>query len=78
VLGTPCLAARLAAEPDCIVEDVPGQAIPPCDGGATRPCWQLEADPARCPSFDHLRLEVLRAAPPAPGTVVRMRCIVAP
>jgi hypothetical protein len=76
--GAGCLTAPLAAEPDCIVEDiVAGTAVVLAECGAVpaAPCWRLVSDPAACAAGDQLRLEVVREVPPPPATVTRMRCV---
>ena len=88
-VGTPCVSAGLAdtdvtmpgLQVDCIVEDLVGTAatkIDPCDASERAPCWKLEADPVSCTGPENLKLSVLRTGEPAPATVTRMRCKVAP
>ena len=85
-IGSPCVNAPLTdaapgtpgLQPDCIVEDLVGArvtAIEPCEV-AEPTCWELVPDAAACPSFDNLKLVVVRSDTPDPATVTRMRCVV--
>lgn len=86
-LGTACIDTSLLADgsaaegvqPACEVIDVlPGEppqasALPRCP--ADGDCYDLVADPAACPeTADHARIAITRAAPPAAGTRVEVRC----
>jgi hypothetical protein len=82
-MGSPCIADPLAdsdpelagLQPDCIVEDLVGNQatlILPCPASPT--CWELLADEASCPLFEHLKLEVTRESSPDPSTITRARC----
>lgn len=70
-----------AAGPDAVDEQetqIPRCAMTapdqPAAGGA-RPCWWTAESPVACSATPtHLELHVERAAPPAPGTSVRVRC----
>ena len=88
-IGSPCVDGVLAdADPaaqgvqlDCIVEDLVGAAatkIDQCDASERAPCWKLEEDAASCVASGNLKLVVVRGGEPAPETVTRMRCKVAP
>jgi hypothetical protein len=83
--GSPCVEAALfdvdpdqpGPQVDCVVEDVVGAQSTPiaaCGPVPSSPCWRIEPDTINCPSSDHLKLVVDRAAAPAPGTVTKMRC----
>jgi hypothetical protein len=86
VAGSPCLAldARYdvdAAAPGvqavCSAEDVDGGMVTPlpaCDASLTPACWHLVDDPVACPRAGDRRLDVERAAAPAPSTVTHLRC----
>lgn len=74
-IDSPCIERPLAADPECIVEDVVGTTvaqIPAC-GSAT--CWRLETDVQNCPA-SNLKLVIDRAAAPDPATVTQARCLV--
>ena len=44
--------------------------------GSTAVICASVTDPATCPGFDHLALEVTRAAPPEAATITRLRCAI--
>lgn len=74
-MGSPCVTQAIDPA-TCVVEDVVGETIteiPPCPAPT---CWSLVTDPATCPGFDHLALEVTRAAPPEAATITRLRCAI--
>ena len=65
---------------DCMVHEEVGSAstpLPACNGGASstnKPCYELVSDPVSCSAGSHLKLNVQRAAAPAPTAVVVAAC----
>jgi hypothetical protein len=83
-IGSPCLSttppdadpATQGLQPDCLVEDLVGDAsttIPACTAGGA-PCRELGPDPVICVEGDHLSLHVQREQVPPSETITRMRC----
>ena len=73
------LLAPLAAQPDCVADDLVGSTATPlaqCNASNTPPCWRLDTDATACPTDDHLKLVIVRARAVDPATVTRLQCIV--
>jgi hypothetical protein len=84
-IGNNCLADLLldtsvdpGLQPDCKVYDELGgdrTELPRCQAGGPRPCYDLVADPARCPfSPSHFSVTVDRPDPAPDGTEVVIEC----
>ncbi len=76
VLGSPCVTRRLSGlQPDCIVEDLVGDAsIPIASASTGTTCWTLTFDADACPLADHLRFQIMRETAPDPSTITRASC----
>jgi hypothetical protein len=76
MIGDTCLARAIAMPADCVVTDTNSagtKTLPVCGSGD---CYKLNSDPTNCPAFDHLRVDITRAAPPPADTVTSVRCVV--
>ena len=78
-LGNPCFAAELAEPLDCAVEyvfpDGAREALAVCDGMRV-PCWQVLADPVKCPQSLGERLAITNAPVILPAqTLVEGQCL---
>jgi hypothetical protein len=76
LVGDTCLRKDIATPADCVVIDQVGTnktVIPKC-GSASTDCYTLVADPTRCSTPSHLRLEITRSSAPPANTVTVVSC----
>jgi hypothetical protein len=75
--GDSCLTEEIALPADCVVADDNGttqKTLLQCGGAITTDCYTLTVDAAKCSTASHLRLDVVRSAPPPTGNVTVARC----
>lgn len=76
MVGDACLTRDIAQPADCAAFDTfadgSEQPIARCTDATTADCWYLVEDPG-CPG-QQWRLHVTRSGPPAPDTMVSLRC----
>jgi hypothetical protein len=76
MLGDSCLTRDIRLPADCVVFDqtLAGEIeVPPCSATLVSDCYRLVDDPT-CTTSQHLRVDVIRSAPPATDTMVAVRC----
>ena len=79
MVGDTCLTRTIAMPPDCVVTEQSSAGtknLRACGGSQTNDCYSFIEDPVGCTSFDRLRVDILRSAPPPADAVITVRCVV--
>jgi hypothetical protein len=78
LIGDACVDREIATPFDCVASETSSgsiHALPSCDSGASKPCWQLMPDPT-CVIGPKLRLIIQRDVAAPYSAIVSLRCTV--